>query len=165
MTAGEARPAAWNPRRDRATLANVNGNAVNRQKGFTLIEILVVVMILGLLISLAAPRLIGRTDDAKVVKARADIAAVEQALALYKLDSGNFPTSEQGLEALVSEPSTGDAPRNWREGGYMERVPLDPWDYPYLYAGDGRSYVLRSLGADGQEGGEGYDADIDSRDF
>jgi len=138
---------------------------LDRQRGFTLIEILVVVMILGLLISLAAPRLIGRTDDAKIVKARADIAAIEQALGLYKLDSGEFPTSEQGLEALVDEPTRGDAPRNWREGGYMERVPLDPWDGPYLYAADGRNYILRSLGADGNEGGDGYDADIDSRDF
>lgn len=137
----------------------------NPQSGFTLIEILVVVMILGLLISLAAPRLIGRTDDAKVVKARADIAAIEQALSLYKLDSGTFPTSDQGLEALVEEPTSGDAPRNWRDGGYMERVPVDPWDGAYLYAADGQSYVLRSLGADGKEGGDGYDADIDSRDF
>lgn len=138
---------------------------MRRQAGFTLIEILVVVMILGLLISLAAPRLIGRTDDAKVVKARADIAAIEQALSLYKLDSGNFPTSEQGLEALVELPTRGEAPRNWRQGGYMERVPVDPWDGPYLFASDGREYVLRSLGADGREGGDGYDADIDSRDF
>jgi general secretion pathway protein G len=137
----------------------------NPQSGFTLIEILVVVMILGLLISLAAPSLIGRTDDAKVVKARADIVAIEQALALYKLDSGSFPTSDQGLEALVEEPTRGDTPRNWRQGGYMERVPVDPWDGPYLYAADGQSYVLRSLGADGKEGGEGYEADIDSRDF
>ncbi len=136
-----------------------------RQAGFTLIEILVVVMILGLLISLAAPRLIGRTDDAKIVKARADIAAIEQALSLYKLDSGSFPTSEQGLEALVEAPTRGEAPRNWRQGGYMERVPVDPWDGPYLFASDGREYVLRSLGADGKEGGDGYDADIDSRDF
>lgn len=135
----------------------------NPQSGFTLIEILVVVMILGLLISLAAPSLIGRTDDARVVKARADIVAIEQALSMYKLDSGSFPTSDQGLEALVVEPTRGDTPRNWRQ--YMERVPLDPWDGDYLYAADGQSYVLRSLGADGKEGGEGYDADIDSRDF
>jgi len=135
------------------------------EKGFTLIEILVVVMILGLLISLAAPRLIGRTDDAKVVKAKADISAIEQALNLYKLDSGTYPTSDQGLEALVEEPASGDVPRNWRDGGYLERVPVDPWNGPYLYASDGRSYVLRSLGADGKEGGDGYDADIDSRDF
>jgi general secretion pathway protein G len=146
-------------------LGEVTMKNVKKEKGFTLIEILVVVMILGLLISLAAPRLIGRTDDAKVVKARADISAIEQALNLYKLDSGEYPTSEQGLEALVEEPTSGDIPRNWRDGGYLERVPLDPWNGQYLYAADGRSYVLRSLGADNKEGGEGYDADIDSRDF
>ena len=139
--------------------------SARQRNGFTLIEMLVVVMILGLLISLAAPRLIGRSDDAKVVKAKADISAIEQALNLYKLDSGTYPTSDQGIEALVDEPTTGTAPRNWREGGYMERVPEDPWGGAYLYASDGRTYVLRSLGADGKEGGEGYDADIDSRDF
>lgn len=136
-----------------------------RQRGFTLLEMLVVVLILGLLISIAAPRLISSSDDAKVVKAQADIAGIETALNFYKLDSGEYPTSDQGLEALVDEPGGGNAPRRWREGGYLERVPLDPWDSPYLYASDGRSYVLRSLGADGEEGGEGYDADIDSRDF
>jgi general secretion pathway protein G len=135
------------------------------QAGFTLIEILVVVMILGLLISLAAPRFIGRTDEARVVKAKADIRAIEEALALYKLDSGTYPTSEQGLSSLVEPPTRGEAPRNWREGGYIERVPLDPWDSTFLYASDGRSYVVRSLGADAKEGGEGFDADIDSRDF
>lgn len=135
------------------------------QAGFTLIEILVVVMILGLLISLAAPSFLGRTDEARVVKAKADIKAVEESLALYRLDSGAYPTSEQGLDALVEFPSRGQAPRNWREGGYIERIPLDPWDSELLYASDGRTYVIRSLGADGKEGGEDLDADIDSRDF
>jgi general secretion pathway protein G len=135
------------------------------QRGFTLIEILVVVMILGLLISLAAPRIIGRTDEARVTKAMADIRAVEEALALYRLDSGLYPTSDQTLSALVDKPSTGRAPTGWREGGYLERVPLDPWQNEFIYASDGKSYVLRSLGADGEEGGEGLDADIDSRDF
>ena len=135
------------------------------QRGFTLIEILVVVMILGLLISLAAPRIIGRTDDARIVKAMADIKAVEEALALYRLDSSSYPTTEQGLVALVEEPTSGDLPRRWREDGYLERVPLDPWDNQFLYASDRKSYILRSLGADGAEGGEGVDADIDSRDF
>ncbi len=135
------------------------------QRGFTLIEILVVVMILGLLIALAAPRFIGRTDDARVVKAKNDIKAVEGALDLYRLDSGTYPTSEQGLYALVERPATGEPPRNWREGGYIERVPLDPWDGEFLFASDGKAYVLRSLGADGKEGGEDFDADIDSRDF
>jgi general secretion pathway protein G len=136
-----------------------------KQRGFTLIEILVVVMILGLLISLAAPRIIGRTDDARVTKSMADIKAIEEALALYKLDSSRYPTTEQGLLALVEEPSSGDKPRRWREDGYLERVPLDPWDNELIYASDGRSYILRGLGADGAEGGEGVDADIDSRDF
>jgi general secretion pathway protein G len=136
-----------------------------RQKGFTLLEILVVVMILGLLISLAAPRILGRTDEARVTKAMADIKGVETALGMYKLDSGVFPTTEQGLQALVEPPKSGPEPRNWRGEGYLERVPLDPWNREYLYASDGRTYVLRSLGADGEEGGEGVDADLDSRDF
>ncbi len=137
----------------------------SRQSGFTLIEILVVVMILGLLISLAVPQFLGRTDEARVVKAKADMKAVEAALSLYKLDSGIYPTTEQGLEALVDKPTIGTEPRRWREGGYLERVPLDAWDGEFLYASDGKTYVLRSLGADGREGGEDFDADIDSRDF
>ena len=138
---------------------------MRNQRGFTLIEILVVVMILGLLISLVAPRIMGRTDEARVIKAMADIRALEEGLNLYKLDSGVYPTTEQGLRALVEEPTSRPLPRRWREQGYMERVPLDPWDSRLLYASDGRSYVLRSLGADGEEGGEGIDRDIDSRDF
>ena len=138
---------------------------MRQQRGFTLIEILVVVMILGLLISLAAPRIIGRTDDARITKARADIKAIEGALNLYKLDSGSYPTTAQGLVALVERPDSDPAPRRWRDGGYLERVPLDPWDSELLYVSDGRQYVLRSLGADGEEGGEAADGDIDSREF
>jgi general secretion pathway protein G len=136
-----------------------------RQNGFTLLEILVVVMILGLLISLAAPRILGRTDEARVTKAMADIKAVETALGMYKLDSGVYPTTEQGLLALVEPPTSGPEPRSWREEGYLERVPLDPWSHEFLYASDGRAYVLRSMGADGEEGGDGVDADLDSRNF
>lgn len=136
-----------------------------RQRGFTLLEILVVVMILGLLISLAAPRILGRTDEARVTKAMADIKAIETALGMYKLDSGRYPTTEQGLRALVEAPSSGPEARNWRAEGYLERVPADPWNQEFLYASDGRSYVLRSMGADGEEGGDGIDADLDSRDF
>jgi general secretion pathway protein G len=84
---------------------------------------------------------------------------------MYKLDSSVYPTTEQGLIALVEKPTSGDIPRKWPEDGYLERVPLDPWNNELLYASDGRSYVLRSLGADGEEGGEGVDADIDSREF
>lgn len=136
-----------------------------RQRGFTLIEILVVVMILGLLISLAAPRIMGRTDEARIVKAKADMRAIEEGLNLYRLDSGIYPTTEQGLAALVEEPKTGERPSHWRDEGYMERVPLDPWNHEYLYASDGRTYTLQSLGADGEEGGEGINADIDTREF
>jgi general secretion pathway protein G len=136
-----------------------------RERGFTLIEILVVVMILGLLISLAAPRILGRTDDARIVKAKADIRAIEEALNLYRLDSGTYPTTEQGLSALVERPDSEPVPQRWREDGYLERLPADPWDGDFLYASDGAQYVLRSLGADREEGGEGVNADIDSRDF
>jgi general secretion pathway protein G len=133
--------------------------------GFTLIEIMVVVFILGLLITLVAPRILGRTDEARQTKAAADIKAIEQALALYKLDNGSFPTSEQGLQALVTRPTTGLIPRRWNPDGYLEKPPIDPWGTPYVYQSDGNAYVLRSFGADGAEGGEGKNADIDSRDL
>ena len=136
-----------------------------RQRGFTLLEILVVVMILGLLISLAAPRIIGRTDEARVVKAKADMKAIEDALNLYRLDSGIYPTTEQSLSALVEEPTVGERPRNWRKDGYLERVPPDPWEREYLYASDGSTYTLQCFGADGEEGGDGVNADIDVREF
>ena len=138
---------------------------MHQQKGFTLLEILVVVMILGLLVSLAAPRILGRTDEARVTKAMADIKAIETALGMYKLDSGSFPTTEQGLTALVEPPTQGPEARSYRAEGYLERVPLDPWSREFIYGSDGRSYVLRSMGADGEEGGDGVDADLDSRNF
>jgi general secretion pathway protein G len=138
---------------------------VKSQRGFTLIEILVVVMILGLLISLAAPRIMGRTDEARIVKAKADMKAVEAALNLYRLDSGIYPSTDQGLGALVEKPTVGQEPRNWREDGYLERVPVDPWEREYLYASDGSRYTLQSFGADGEEGGDGVNADIDVGEF
>lgn len=135
------------------------------QGGFTLIEIMVVVFILGLLITLVAPRILGRTDEARRTKAAADIKAIEQALSLYKLDNGFYPTTEQGLEALVRPPTTGLVPKRWNPDGYLEKVPVDPWDTPYVFESDGTRYVIRSFGADGVEGGEGAAADIDSRDL
>lgn len=138
---------------------------MSNQRGFTLIEILVVVMILGLLISLAAPRIMGRTDEARIVKAMADMKAVEEALNLYRLDSGIYPSTDQGLAALVEEPTVGEPPRNWREDGYLGRMPVDPWDREYLYASDGSRYTLQSFGADGEEGGDGVNADIDVREY
>jgi len=135
------------------------------QAGFTLIEIMVVVFILGLLITLVAPRILGRTDEARQTKAAADIKAIEQALHLYKLDNGFYPTTDQGIEALVSPPTSGMLPRRWNPEGYLPKLPKDPWDMPYVFQSDGAKYVILSFGADGAEGGEGPAKDIDSRDL
>jgi general secretion pathway protein G len=133
--------------------------------GFTLIEIMVVVFILGLLITLVAPRILGRTDEARQTKAAADVKQIEQALSLYKLDNGFYPTTEQGLQALVTRPTTGLVPRRWNPDGYLSKIPIDPWGAPYVFRSDGSSYVVMSFGADGVEGGEGINADIDSRNL
>ena len=125
--------------------------------GFTLIEIMVVVFILGLLATLVAPKIIGRTDDARRTKAAADIKAIEQALQLYKLDNGAYP---RDLRELV-EPSGGA----WNPEGYLDREPVDPWGVGYVYASDGQGYVVKSYGADGSDGGEGKNADISSEDL
>jgi general secretion pathway protein G len=133
------------------------------QAGFTLIEIMVVVFILGLLVTLVAPRIVGRTDEARRVKAVADVKKIEEALHLYKLDNGFYPTTDQGLQALVTRPETGNVPRRWNPDGYLDTLPIDPWGTPYAYLSDGNTYVLKSFGADGAEGGEGKYADIDTR--
>ena len=132
------------------------------RSGFTLLEIMVVVFILGLLVTLVAPRIIGRTDEARRTKAAADIKGVEEALHLFKLDNGFYPTTDQGLQALVQPPANA---RNWSADGYLERVPVDPWGNQYIYFSDGQDFVVKSYGADGQEGGEGKNADIDSRNI
>ncbi len=128
------------------------------QAGFTLIEIMVVVFILGLLVTLVAPKIIGRTDQARQTKAAADIKAIEQALKLFKLDNGFYPTTGEGIQALVSAPPRA---RGFNPEGYLETVPEDPWGNPYAYVNDGRAFAIVSMGADGVEGGEGYNADID----
>lgn len=135
------------------------------QQGFTLIEIMVVVFILGLLVTLVAPKIIGRSDEARRTKAAADIKAIEQALHLYKLDNGSYPTTEQGLKALVTKPDSGVIPVRWNPDGYLEKVPFDPWGRSYLYLSNGDKFILKSFGADGEEGGEGKYADVDSRDL
>jgi general secretion pathway protein G len=137
----------------------------SEEAGFTLIEIMVVMFILGLLVTLVAPKILGRTDEAKRTKAAADLRAIEQALHLYKLDSGNYPTTDQGLKALVTKPESGIIPARWNSEGYLEKVPVDPWGHPYLYLSSGERYTLKSLGADGEEGGEGKYADLDSHDL
>jgi general secretion pathway protein G len=136
---------------------------VRDDSGFTLIEIMVVVFILGLLVTLVAPKIIGRTDEARRTKALADIKGIEEALHLFKLDNGFYPSTGQGLQALVQRPEGGNAARNWNPDGYLDKLPVDPWGNPYAYFGDGSEYIIKSYGADGQEGGDGKNADIDSR--
>lgn len=130
-------------------------------RGFTLIEIMVVVIIIGLLAAVVVPQFLGRVDDARVSKAKSDIQAIEAALSLYKLDNFRYPTTEQGLNALVQKPADPEI-RNWKEGGYLKRLNKDPWgqDYQYAYPGTQGEYDLFSYGADRQAGGEGVNADI-----
>lgn len=130
--------------------------------GFSLVEILVVLVIMGLLISIVAPTVLNQADEARVQKAYADFKNIETALKLYRLDNFVYPSTEQGLAALV-EPSTLDpVPRNFRQGGYLEELPVDPWGQPYLYVspGEHREIDIYSLGADGLSGGEGQNTDI-----
>jgi general secretion pathway protein G len=133
-------------------------------RGFTLIEILVVIVILGVLAALIVPNVISRPDEARVTVARSDIAAIMSALKLYRLDNQRYPTGEQGLAALVARPDQPPPPPNWKPGGYLEKLPKDPWGRPYVYLNPGvRSEVeVMSFGADGQAGGTGTDADIGS---
>ncbi|MBN1237157.1 MAG: type II secretion system major pseudopilin GspG [Gammaproteobacteria bacterium] len=136
------------------------------QRGFTLIEIMVVVVIIGLLAAIVAPNLMGNIDQAAINRARQDIRSIETALNLYRLDNFKYPSSEDGLEALVMNPGESAAP-NWKPGGYLRQVPVDPWNnrYQYLYPGQRGEFDVFSFGADGQEGGEGVDADIGNWDL
>ncbi|MDE1265854.1 type II secretion system major pseudopilin GspG [Vibrio aestuarianus] len=133
----------------------------NKQSGFTLLEVMVVVVILGILASFVVPNLLGNKEKADQQKAITDIVALENALDMYKLDNSVYPTTDQGLEALVTKPSSPE-PRNYRDGGYIRRLPNDPWGNPYQYLspGDNGTVDIFTLGADGQEGGEGVSADI-----
>ena len=135
-----------------------------RARGFTLIEIMVVVVIMGILASLVVPKLIARTGESKVAAAKVDIATVMQALKLYRLDNQRYPTTEQGLRSLVEKPTVGPAANGWKAGGYLEKMPKDPWGNPYQYLSPGLKgeVDIISLGADGQSGGSGEDADIGS---
>jgi general secretion pathway protein G len=135
-----------------------------KSRGFTLIEIMVVVVIMGILAALVVPKLMGRTDDARIAAARQDMATMMQALKLYRLDNHRYPTTEQGLQALVVKPASGPAADGWKSGGYVERLPKDPWggDYQYLSPGIHGEVDVFSYGADLQSGGAGNDADIGS---
>ncbi len=139
---------------------------VSRQQGFTLIELMVVIVILGILAGLIVPRIMGRPEQAKQLKARMQIESISTALKLYKLDNGAYPTTDQGLSALIETPSAGKIPKNWRKGGYLEkgRVPKDPWKNEFIYLSPGLhdEFDLIAYGADGVSGGEDKDADINS---
>ncbi len=137
---------------------------VRGQRGFTLLEIMVVVVILGILAALVVPKIISRPDEARVVAAKQDIASLMQALKLYRLDNQRYPTTEQGLQALHTKPTTSPIPLNWKQGGYIERLPKDPWGGPYQYLNPGvhGEIDVFSYGADSAPGGEGNDADIGS---
>ena len=144
------------------TKSKLGGNP----KGFTLIELMVVIVILGILALYIGPKILGREEEAKTVKAKIDIVALETALKLYKLDNGAYPSTEQGLQALIRKPDTGVIPPKWRPGGYLEKsqIPRDPWsnDYIYLSPGIHGEYDVVSYGADGLPGGEGNNQDVNS---
>jgi general secretion pathway protein G len=133
-----------------------------KNAGFTLIELLVVMLILGVLAALVVPKVIGRGDDAKVTAAKTDVAQIKSALKLYYLDNQRYPTTEQGLAALTTKPSAAPLPAAWKQGGYLDKLPNDPWGKPYLYLSPGvRAEVdVFSYGSDGIAGGEGNNADI-----
>jgi general secretion pathway protein G len=134
------------------------------QRGFTLVEIMVVVVIIGILGALVVPKLLGRTGESRVAAAKVDIATLKQALNLYKLDNQRYPTTDQGLQALMQKPTSGPAANGWKAGGYLEKLPKDPWGNPYQYLAPGihGEVDVFSLGADGQPGGTGEDADVGS---
>lgn len=141
--------------------ARAMGNRM-RQAGFTLVEIMVVVIIIGLLAGIVVPNVMDNLDKANVQKARADFSALQTALKLYRIDNFNYPTTEQGLEALVTKSSIAPVPRNFKASGYIDNLNKDPWgnDYQYMSPGEGHEFDIYSLGADGVSGGDGQNADI-----
>jgi general secretion pathway protein G len=132
----------------------------HNERGFTLIEILVVVVIIGILGAVIVPNLLGRPDQARITAAESDLRSIANALDMYRLDNFNYPSSDQGLEALVSKPSGFPEPKNYNPDGYIKKIPIDPWGSPYVYERTESGFNLLSLGADGVEGGEELNADI-----
>lgn len=136
-----------------------------RRAGFTLVEIMLVVVIIGVIAALFVPNLIGRSDQARRTAAMTDLRSVGATLDMYRLDNAHYPSTDQGLEALVNKPSGLPEPMNYTPGGYARKVPTDPWQNPYVYINAGDTFELYSLGADGKDGGEGSAADIHYRDL
>ncbi|WP_026320858.1 type II secretion system major pseudopilin GspG [Arhodomonas aquaeolei] len=153
---------SWNPSASSARTSP----PCRRTGGFTLIEIMVVVVIIGILVAFAVPNIMDNPEKARLTKARHDLRTIENALEMYKLDNFRYPTTAQGLKALVERPDTPPEPENWQDGGYLRELPMDPWGHPYKYLGpqdaDGGRVEIITLGADGRPGGEGADADISS---
>lgn len=143
-------------------MTSKNLNMPKQSRGFTLIEIMVVMVILGLLVAIVAPNIMGRSDQAKVTVAETQLSNIANALDLYRLDNSHYPSTQQGLEALVSRPTGSPEPKNWNPDGYLKSVPEDPWgaEYQYVSPGTEGPYDLYSYGSDGQPGGEGDAADI-----
>ena len=138
----------------------------SKARGFTLIEILIVITIISILGAFIVPKIMGRPDEARLIAAKQDIASISQALKLYRLDNQRYPSTEQGLQALVKKPEIAPVPANWKGNGYLERLPNDPWGHPYQYLQPGLhgEIDVMSFGADGTPGGEGNDADVGSWD-
>ena len=143
---------------------HLNARKFKTVRGFTLIELMIAVVIIGILAAIIAPNVIGRLNDAKVSAAKQDVATLVQTLTMYKLDNSRFPSGEQGLKALVEKPVIAPLPNNWRTGGYIPRLPNDPWGNPYQLSNPGLhgDIDVYSFGADGKAGGEGEGADIGS---
>ena len=145
-------------------LRRCSARGIFNRSGFTLIEIMVVIIILGILVGLIVPRLMEKPEKARMVKAQMQIESISAALKEYKLDNGDYPTTEQGLESLVEKPSIGKIPKKYPDKGYLPKIPKDPWgnDYVYISPGEHGDFDLISYGADGEEGGEGKNADVQS---
>ncbi len=147
---------------------NFKRTKIHRMQGFTLIEIIVVVVIIGLLAAVIAPNIFGQVEEARIKKSLSDLRALESALNLYRLDNFNYPSTDQGIQALVTKPSGSPEPKNWRKGGYIPRLPLDPWgsEYQYAYPGaSGSEFDLFTFGADGKLGGEENNKDLSTADL
>lgn len=151
---------------DKLALAAFKGKrrtVPHSEAGLTLLEMMVVLVIIAIVATVVGMNVIGRPDQAKVTTTKANLATLSSALKMYRLDNGNYPTTEQGLKALVERPATPPVPSSWAEGGYVSEDPVDAFGNPYVYSATGSGFELKSLGKDGQPGGEGLDADLDAK--